>query len=249
MYTDSHCHITCDQLYDHLDDVLEGMKDVSSCLIMCTNETEFLRALKLKEADTRFKVAFGWFPGDAKTIDDAKMERLEQYLREGKIDVLGEIGLDYYWDNTFNEVQKDLFVRQIRLANQYKVPIAIHMREATRDCLDLLKAHAKTPIVFHCFSGSVETMKECLCMNALISFAGPITFKNAKHGPDCVRACPLERLLTETDSPYLTPVPYRGKENQPGYVRFVTKKISELKGLDEADVARQIEANFLSLFQ
>lgn len=248
MFTDSHCHITCDQLYSHIDEVLANMKAVSSCMIMCTNEEEFLRAEKLKEKDARFKIAFGWFPGDAKEIDEKKLALLESYLEQRRIDVLGEIGLDYYWDTSFNDIQKELFIKQIELANRYNAPISIHMREATKDCLDILTKHAKTKIIFHCFSGSVETMKECLCLDSLISFAGPITFKNAKHGPDCVRACPPERMLTETDSPYLTPVPYRGKENQPAYVEFVAKKISELKEIELETVCQQIETNFLSLF-
>ncbi|MCI9040721.1 TatD family hydrolase [Dubosiella newyorkensis] len=249
MYTDSHCHLTCDELYDQLDEVLANMHSLSSCMIMCTNETEFQRALLIKKQDPRFKVAFGFFPGDAKEVSHQDLEQLEMNLKEGLIDVLGEIGLDYYWDDSFKEIQKELFIKQIELANRYKVPISIHMREATNDCLSILKQYAKTKIIFHCFSGSLETMKECLKMNSLISFAGVITFKNAKHAPACVKACPIDRILSETDSPYLTPVPYRGKRNQPAYVEFVEKKIAELKESDLESVCRQIEQNFLSLFE
>lgn len=249
MYTDSHCHLTCDELYDQLDEVLANMHSLSSCMIMCTNETEFQRALLIKKQDPRFKVAFGFFPGDAKEVSHQDLEQLEMNLKEGLIDVLGEIGLDYYWDDSFKEIQKELFIKQIELANRYKVPISIHMREATNDCLSILKQYAKTKIIFHCFSGSLETMKECLKMNSLISFAGVITFKNAKHAPACVKACPIDRILSETDSPYLTPVPYRGKRNQPAYVEFVEKKIAELKESDLESVCRQIDQNFLSLFE
>lgn len=249
MYTDSHCHLTCDELYDQLDEVLANMHSLSSCMIMCTNETEFQRALLIKKQDPRFKVAFGFFPGDAKEVSHQDLEQLEMNLKEGLIDVLGEIGLDYYWDDSFKEIQKELFIKQIELANRYKVPISIHMREATNDCLSILKQYAKTKIIFHCFSGSLETMKECLKMNSLISFAGVITFKNAKHAPACVKACPIDRILSETDSPYLTPVPYRGKRNQPAYIEFVEKKIAELKESDLESVCRQIEQNFLSLFE
>ena len=248
MITDSHCHITCDTLYERIDEVLANMKDVSSCLIMCTNEEEFLRALIIKEKDSRFKVAFGWFPGDAKEITPANIQTLQKYIDEKKVDVLGEIGLDYYWDTSFNDLQKKLFIQQIQMANQAQIPISIHMREATQDCMDILKKYAKTKIILHCFSGSVETMKECLKLGAYISFAGPITFKNAKHGPDCVKACPLDRILSETDSPYLTPVPYRGKQNEPMYVQYVAKKIAEFKNIDPKIVAEQIEKNFHSIF-
>ena len=249
MYTDSHCHLTCDELYDQLDEVLANMHSLSSCMIMCTNETEFQRALLIKKQDPRFKVAFGFFPGDAKEVSHQDLEQLEMNLKEGLIDVLGEIGLDYYWDDSFKEIQKELFIKQIELANRYKVPISIHMREATNDCLSILKQYAKTKIIFHCFSGSLETMKECLKMNSLISFAGVITFKNAKHAPACVKACPIDRILSETDFSYLTPVPDREKRNQPAYVEFVEKKIAELKESDLESVCRQIEQNFLSLFE
>lgn len=248
MFSDSHCHLTCDRLYDHVDTILGSMERVSSCMIMCTNKEELERALALKAEDPRFKVAFGYFPGDAKEVDETMLAYLQTMLQEKKIDVLGEIGLDYYWDDSFKDRQKELFIQQIKMANEAHVPIAIHMREATQDCLDILKEYAKTKIIFHCFSGSVETMKECLKLDSFISFAGPITFKDAKHGPACVKACPLDRMLSETDSPYLTPVPFRGKENQPQYVEFVEQKISDLKEIPLPVVCEQIEKNFLSLF-
>ncbi|HIW18669.1 MAG TPA: TatD family hydrolase [Candidatus Faecalicoccus intestinipullorum] len=249
MYTDSHAHITCDPLYERIDEVLENMDLVSRCMIMCTTLEEFHRAQKVKDRDPRFKIALGWFPSDAKTITSEDLKALYDLAAAKQIDCLGEIGLDYYWDTNFNDLQKELFIQQIEIANQTHLPISIHMRDSTKDCLEILKKHARTRIIFHCFSGSVETMKECLKMDSLISFAGPLTFKNARHAPDCVLACPIERILTETDSPYLTPVPYRGKQNEPKYVEYVAKKICELKGLDESLLCSQIESNFLSLFQ
>lgn len=248
MYTDSHAHITCDDLYTRIDEVIQNMNELSHCMIMCTNIEEFKRALKLKKRDSRFKVAFGWFPGDTKEIDSSKLEQLKDIAFAGQIDCLGEIGLDYYWDTSFNDLQKELFIRQIEIANATKLPISIHMRESTKDCLDILRQYAKTKIIFHCFSGTKETMNECLKMDSLISFAGPLTFKNARHAPECVQTCPLDRLLTETDSPYLTPVPHRGKQNEPMYVKYVAQKVAEIKGLSEKEVCTQIEKNFLSLF-
>ena len=249
MYTDSHAHITCDALYERIDEVIENMNLVSQCMIMCTTLEEYQRAQNIKAQDLRFKVAFGWFPSDAKEITSDDLKTLYDLASAKQIDCLGEIGLDYYWDTSFNDQQKELFIRQIEIANQTRLPISIHMRDSTKDCLDILKEHAQTRIIFHCFSGSVETMKECLKLDSLISFAGPLTFKNARHAPDCVLACPIDRILTETDSPYLTPVPYRGKQNEPKYVEYVAKKICELKALDESLLCSQIESNFLSLFQ
>ena len=217
MYTDSHCHITCDRLYSRIDEIIENIKakNLTSCMIMCTSPEELERAKKVKEKYPFFKIAFGWFPSDAKEVADKEI----QYLIDQTpyLDCLGEIGLDYYWDTSFNDLQKELFIKQIQIANEHNLPISIHMME-------------------------------CLKMNSMISFAGPITFKNARQAPECISACPIDRIITETDSPYLTPVPYRGKENEPMYVEYVAKKICEIKQLDEASACRQIEENFNSVF-
>lgn len=249
MYTDSHCHITCDDLYTRIDEVLDNMENVSHAMIMCTNEEEFKRALPIKEKDSKFKIAWGWFPEDAKNITQHHYDILQEAIDQKQIDCLGEIGLDYYWDTSFNDLQKEMFIHQIEMANQANLPIAIHMRESTKDCLDILKQYSKTKIIFHCFSGSKETMAECLKMNSVISFAGPVTFKNAKKAKECATLCPLDRLLTETDSPYMAPTPFRGKQNEPMYVEYTTKKICELKELDVQTVTAQISKNFISLFE
>ena len=248
MYTDSHCHITCDDLYERIDEVLQNMKDVSRAMIMCTSEEEFLRALPLKEKDPKFKIAWGWFPEDAKDITEEHFHKLEQAISNHQIDCVGEIGLDYHWDTSFIEEQKRIFIRQIQMANKSHLPISIHMRDATKDCLDILRTYAQTKIIFHCFSGSVETMKECLQMNSFISLGGPVTFKNAKKAKKVAIACPLDRLLSETDCPYMCPEPFRGRQNEPMYVKYVEKKIGELKQLDEDIVCSQIQKNFDSLF-
>lgn len=249
MYTDSHCHITCDALYKRIDEVIENMSEVSNCMIMCTNEEEFLRAKELKKNHPNFKIAWGWYPGDAKEITNEHIQKLQTAIDKKEIDCLGEIGLDYYWDKSFNDIQKELFIKQIHMANKANLPISIHMREATKDCLDILREYAKTKIIFHCFSGSKETMMECLKMNSYISFAGPITYKNARQGVECATLCPLDRILTETDSPYLTPVPFRGKQNEPMYVKHTTKKISDLKNTEITDLCAHINDNFKSIFE
>ena len=158
MYTDSHCHITCDRLYSRIDEIIENIqaKNITSCMIMCTSPEELERAKRIKEKYPFFKVAFGWFPSDAKEIKEKDI----QYLIDQTpyLDCLGEIGLDYYWDTSFNDLQKELFIKQIQIANEHNLPISIHMRESTKDCMDILKQYAKTKIIFHCFSGSKETM-------------------------------------------------------------------------------------------
>ena len=251
MLTDSHCHITCNELYDELDDVLIRAKEnrLGQMMIMCTNREEYERALPLHQNNPDlFKVAFGYYPGDVDKITEEDLAYLEKEARAGHLDVLGEIGLDYYWQSDNKPTQKALFERQIELANETNLPISIHMREATKDTLDLLQAKAKTPIIFHCFSGSKESMEIALKMNSLISFAGPITYKNNKTGPECVKACPIDRMLSETDSPYLSPVPKRGKRNEPANVAYTVAKIAELKDMDQSVVEETITSNFERLF-
>lgn len=252
MYIDSHCHITCDELFEHKDEIIQNARDagLGMMMIMCTSPEELERALPIKaENPDLFKVAFGWFPEEAQNMTDEMYAYLEKTAASGKIDVLGEIGLDYYWDKSYKEEQKELFRRQIEIANRYDLPISIHMRDASRDTLDILKEHAHTPIIFHCFSGSGEILKEALKLDSLISYAGPITFKNNKTGPVNVQNTPADRILSETDSPYLTPVPLRGQRNQPAYVIHTVEKIADLKNMSSEELQQQIENNFRSLFQ
>lgn len=250
MYIDSHCHITADDLYIRLDEVLKNMDRVSLAMIICTNEEEFQRALPIREKDPdRFRIAWGWYPGDVRDIDDSHYQSLQQAIDAEQIDCLGEIGLDYYWDTSFKEQQQEAFIRQMHMANQAGLPIAIHMREATKDTMDLLKQHARTNVIMHCFSGSVETMKECIQRGYYISLGGPVTFKNARHSVEVAKACPPERLLTETDSPYMAPVPFRGKQNEPMYVEYVAKKIAEIKNVPLEPLCAQIQSNFQNVFK
>lgn len=252
MITDTHCHLTCDELYENADALIASAREagVDLMMIMCTNRTEYERALKLKEKYPEIlKVAFGWFPGDAKEITPEDLDYLEKEAKSGRMDVLGEIGLDYHWDTSFKDTQKDLFIRQIEIANEAGLPISIHMRDASRDTMDILEEYAGTPIIFHCFSGSLPIMEEALKLDSMISFAGPVTYKNNKQGPVNIAACPPERILSETDAPYLAPVPYRGKRNQPAYVRATAEKIAEIKEMDPETLNRQIRSNFLSLFK
>ena len=252
MITDTHCHLTCDELYENAVPLIESALEqgVDLMMIMCTNRKEYDRTLALKKQyPENLKVAWGFFPEDAREITEEDLEELRKEAACGNMDVLGEIGLDYYWDTSFKEEQKALFKAQLDIAAETGLPVSIHMRDAAKDSLDILKAHARTPIIFHCYSGSTETMREALKLDSMISFAGPITFKNNKQGPANVIACPPERILSETDSPYLAPVPYRGKRNQPAYVKATLEKMAELKEMDSDDLARQIPANFLSLFQ
>lgn len=251
MLTDSHCHITCDDLYENAQELISNAKKagVDQMLVISTSLEEYQRAEKLREQyPDLIKTAFGFYPGDAQKITEQDLQDLERVCASGKLDVLGEIGLDYYWDISFKEQQKELLITQLKMAEKYDLPVSIHMREASRDTLDLLHTYAKTPVILHCFSGSLPIMEEALKMGAWISFAGPITYKNNKQGPVNAAACPMDRILSETDSPYLSPVPYRGKKNQPAYVKSTVEKIAEIKGVSIEELEDAISDNYRRIF-
>jgi TatD DNase family protein len=160
------------------------------------------------------------------------------------------MGLDYHWDKSPKDVQKEVFRKQIALAKEVQLPIIIHNREATADIVQILKEENAKEVggVMHCFSGSLEVAKQCMDMNFYISFGGPVTFKNAKKPKEVAAEIPLDRLLIETDCPYLTPHPFRGKRNEPSYVKYIAEKIAELKGLTFEEIAKITTRNGKKLF-
>ena len=161
---------------------------------------------------------------------------------------IGEIGLDYYWDDTRKEEQKALFRRQIEIALEREKPIIVHDREAHGDSLAIVREYPELRGVFHCFSGSVEMAEELLAMGWYLGFDGPVTYKNARKAPEVLAVCPLDRLLLETDSPYLSPVPMRGKRNDSRNLRFVAAKIAEIKGGTAEEIAQAAAENGKRLF-
>ena len=245
-YVDSHCHITFDRLYGRIDEILDNCQhsNVSELLIICCQREEFDRAKQLQLQYPFIRIAYGFYPCDTYDLQEQDYQDLEKLCQSGDLDAIGEIGLDYHYDDTDKEIQKAALIRQIDLANTYQLPISIHMRDATYDCMQILKQYAKTPFIMHCFSGSVETAWEAVRMGGYISFAGPLTFKNARSLPEVAKAIPADRILTETDCPYLTPVPHRGKENEPMYVSFTFQKLCELREADPEMLSEQIIQNY-----
>ena len=172
----------------------------------------------------------GVHPSEVKGWTDDLTNKIREYSKNPKILGIGEIGLDYYWDKSFNDLQKEVFIKQVKLANELDFPISIHDREAHKDTFDILKTYNKSSkIVMHCFSGSVEFMRECVKEGWYIGLGGVVTFKNAIKMKEVAKEVPLDRLLLETDAPYLTPVPFRGTTNQPAYVKYVAEEIAKLR--------------------
>lgn len=179
----------------------------------------------------------GIYPSEAKTYSQQVEEKMIQYAKNPKVVAIGEIGLDYYWDKSFVQLQKEVFIKQIKLANRLNLPIVVHDREAHKDCFDILKEHNKgSKILFHCFSGSTEFMQECTKQGWSIALGGVVTFKNAVKMKDVAREISLDKLVLETDAPYLTPVPFRGKENKPAYIRYVAEEIARIRGVSLEEI-------------
>ena len=187
------------------------------------------KVVELSKLDNVYSMV-GIYPTEAKTYSEEVENKMIELAKSNKIVAIGEIGLDYYWDKTFVDLQKEVFIKQIKLANKLNLPIVVHDREAHKDCYDILKEHNKgSKVVLHCFSGSVEFMRECVKEGWYLALGGVVTFKNAVKMKEVAKDVPLEKLVLETDSPYLTPVPFRGKENKPAYVRYVAEEIANLR--------------------
>jgi TatD DNase family protein len=189
----------------------------------------------------------GIHPHEARHFTDSHAEKILQFAQDPKMVAVGEIGLDYYYDHSPRDVQKQVLIRQMELARELKLPIIIHCRDAWEDLREIAAAHWKPAGlggILHCFTGSVEDARAFLEWGFLISFAGNLTFKKAENLREVARVIPLNTLLTETDCPYLSPVPYRGKRNEPAYVRGVTMELARLCNLTEEEIARQVLQNF-----
>ena len=188
------------------------------------------KVIAAAEADENIYAMIGIYPSEAKTYTQEVEDRMIELAKNHKVKAVGEIGLDYYWDKSFVDLQKEVYVKQILLANKLNLPIVIHDREAHKDAYDLLlEYNQSSKALFHCFSGSVEFMRECVKKGWYIALGGVVTFKNAVKMKDVAREIPLDKLVLETDSPYLTPVPFRGKPNTPAYVRYVAEEIANLR--------------------
>ena len=229
---DTHAHI--DMIEFPIAEIINQMQlnNVKKVIITSVEEKTLDKIINLANNYEQFYTMVGIYPSETKTYSDEIENKMIELANNPKVVAVGEIGLDYYWDKTFNEIQKDGFRKQIRMANRLNLPIVVHDREAHKDTFDILKEENEgSKVLFHCFSGSVEFMKECVKQGWYIALGGVVTFKNAVKMKDVAKEVPLENLVLETDSPYLTPVPFRGKINQPAYVKYVAEEIANLRGM------------------
>lgn len=207
------------------------------------------RAVNLAESYEGLYAGVGIHPEEAFEMTSREDDILAGWTDMPKVVAIGEIGLDYYWDDTYKAEQKELFRRQIELALELSKPIIVHDREAHGDSLELVSRYPELRGVFHCFSGSAEMAKELLRRGWYLGFDGPVTYKNARKALEVMELCPIDRLLLETDSPYLSPVPMRGKRNDSRNLKYIAEKIAEVKGCAAEDIACAAYENGRRLFE
>lgn len=247
---DTHTHINCIEEIS-VEDIIKNALDngVEKLIVPAAYPTDIEVVKELAQKYENVYGLLGVHPSEVKGWNDDLIDKIKEYSRSSKIVGIGEIGLDYYWDKSFNDLQKEVFIKQIKLANELNFPISVHDREAHKDTFDILTEYNKnSAVVMHCFSGSVEFMKECVKQGWYIAIGGVVTFKKAIKMKEVAKEVPLDKLLLETDAPYLTPVPYRGKTNQPAYVKYVAEEIASIRGISFEEVDEITTQNAKKVF-
>ncbi|MDT9027784.1 TatD family hydrolase [Rossellomorea yichunensis] len=252
MLFDTHVHLNAEQFDEDLEEVISRAREagVEKMVVVGFDRPTINRAMELIEQYEFLYASIGWHPVDAIDMKDEDLAWIEELSNHPKVVAIGEMGLDYHWDKSPKDVQKEVFRKQIHLAKKVKLPIIIHNRDATQDIVDILREEGAEEVggIMHCFSGSPEIAQECVDMNFYISLGGPVTFKNAKKPKEVAKEIPLEKLLIETDCPYLAPHPNRGKRNEPAYVKLVAEQIAELKEITLEEVENITTKNAKKLF-
>ncbi len=248
---DTHTHINCIDDFS-IDEILKNASDngVEKLIVPSAYASDIDIVAELASKYENVYGLLGVHPSEVKDWTDDLIDKIKECAKSPKIVGIGEIGLDYYWDKSFNDLQKEVFIKQINLANELNFPISVHDREAHKDSFDILTEFNKNSIVImHCFSGSVEFMHECVKQGWYIAIGGVVTFKNAIKMKEVAKEVPLDKLLIETDAPYLTPVPYRGKTNQPAYVKYVAEEIANLRNTSFEEINEQTTKNAKLVFK
>ena len=249
MIVDTHCHLYFEELNKDLDGVLSRANELGVNTFICvgTNINDSHESLTLAQKYKNIYATAGIHPHDSKDADEDDLQKLRKLLDNEKIVAVGEMGLDYFRNISNSDTQKIVFKDQLKLAEETNKPIVFHNREADEDIINILSDFPNVIGVAHCFSSSYETAIKLIEMGFYISFSGNLTFKNS-HLPEVAKKLPLDRLLVETDSPFLSPVPFRGKTNEPGRTRYVVEKLAEIFDSDIDQIASITTANAKNLF-
>ena len=252
MIFDSHAHYDSSQFHEDREELLNSMKEngVGTILNSGASWKSVTEVVELAEKYPFIYAAVGLHPDEVGDLNEERFEFLKKQCQHEKVVAVGEIGLDYYWDNESHEVQKEWFVRQLYLARELDLPVIIHSREAAEDTLNIMKEHGNgLRGVIHCFSYSKELAEEYIKMGFNIGIGGVVTFKNGKKLKEIATSIPLERILLETDCPYLAPEPHRGKRNSSLYIPHIAQEIADLRGITYEEVVAQTEMNARNLFR
>ena len=253
MFIDSHAHIDGHEFDADREEVIQRAHSAGVSVILNVGTGDphsgaFERAVELGKTHESIYTAIGTHPHDARLYDDAAEEKIKTLINNEHVIAWGEIGLDFHYDNSPRDVQVDVFKRQLRAARECDLPVVIHTREAESETIEILRNEYDGSGVFHCFSGSMELAQRAIEIGFMISFSGIVTFKKADELRAVAKQVPLDRLLIETDCPYLTPIPYRGKRNEPAYVVEVARCLATLHGIDIEEMGRITSENFNRFF-
>lgn len=252
MLFDTHMHVNAAQFAADRQEVIQRAFDtgVEYMVVVGFDRETIPLAIEIAEQYETIYAAVGWHPVDAIDMTEDDLAWIEELSFHPKVVAIGEMGLDYHWDKSPKDVQKEVFRKQIRLAKKVNMPIIIHNREATEDIIEILQAENAQEIggIMHCYNDSIDYVQACLDMNFYISLGGTVTFKNAPLPKEVAVQVPLDRLLVETDAPFLAPHPNRGKRNEPAYVKLVAEKIAELREIQFSEISEQTTQNALKCF-
>ncbi len=254
MIVDSHCHLDYSVLYNQLDDVIMRAEhnQVKYFLTICTTLESFE---KIKSIVKKYKNIYGTFgihPHETKDFKQVDSKFISKLISKNKkIIGIGETGLDYYYNHSDKKTQKKSFIQHINAALELNIPVIVHSRNAEIDTYEILKSETRNSnlkILMHCFTGSKDFAKKLIGINCYISVSGIITFKNSTELTDTISSIPIDKLLVETDSPYLAPMPYRGKSNEPSYITHTVDKLSQIKNISRDTVIKETSSNFFQMF-
>lgn len=253
-YFDSHCHLNDETMLSRIEEEIDTCREAGLSAMVCIGYdiASSKKAIELASAYPEVYAAIGVHPENLEGLTLDCLKEIEELAQHPKVVAIGEIGLDYYWykDPEIRAAQKPWFIAQIDLANKLGLPVSIHAREATEDTYAILSNHpVKAGAVLHCYSGSVESLKQFAKLGLYFGFDGPITYKNAITPKECVKTCPIDRLLVETDSPYLSPVPFRGKPNSPKNIPLIVEEMAKLREMSPDELGDQLWRNFEKLFR
>jgi len=253
MFIDSHAHIDGHEFDADREEVIQRARSAGVSVILNVGTGDphsgaFERAVELGKTHESIYTAIGTHPHDARLYDDAAEEKIKTLINNEHVIAWGEIGLDFHYDNSPRDVQVDVFKRQLRAARECDLPVVIHTREAESETIEILRNEYDGSGVFHCFSGSMELAQRAIEIGFMISFSGIVTFKKADELRAVAKHVPLDRLLIETDCPYLTPIPYRGKRNEPAYVVEVARCLAAIHDVDIEEMGRITSENFNRFF-